>query len=131
LIQKTFRKSPEDFGVADYQAAFVFNVMQVADDVQAKAIVMLTRKGYLTRVLSKLHPKQPIFSMAKNITAYRQLSLLWGVFPIEVAHEVTLQRIEAGLAILQKNKIVKKGERLIFVYRDYKTEYLNLKVVEV
>lgn len=131
LIQKTFRKSPEDFGIQDYQSAFVFNVMQVADDVNAKAIVMLTRKGNLTRVLSKLHPKQPIYSMAQNISAYRQLSLLWGVFPIEVNQKVTLQRIDSGLKILKKNKHISKGDQLVFVYRDYKTEYLNLKVVKV
>jgi len=131
LIQKTFRKSPDDFGVDDSQSAFMFNVMQVADDLGAKAIVMLTRKGNLTRVISKLHPKQPIFSMANDLSAYRQLNLLWGVFPIEVTQDVTIQRIGAGLALLRKNRVVAKNDRLIFVYRDYKTEYLNLKVVEV
>lgn len=131
LIEKTFRKKPDDFGIDNYRAAFVFNVMQLADDISAKAIVMLTRKGNLTRVMSKLHPKQPIFSMAPHKVAYRQLNLLWGVYPIEVSERVTMQRIETGLNLLQKKRVVKKGDRLIFVYRDYQTEYLNLKVVEV
>jgi len=62
MIQKIFRKTPRDFGLTTLYEAFLFNVMQLADDIQAKAIVMLTRRGVLTKIISKFHPKQPIFS---------------------------------------------------------------------
>jgi pyruvate kinase len=129
LIQKNFRKTPSDFGITDHKDAFVFNAMQLADDIGAKAIVMLTRTGNLTKNLSKLHPKQPIFSLAMNLTAYRQLNLYWGVFPIEMADKAANERIESGIKILKNKKVVKTSDRLLFIYRDFKNENLNLKIV--
>lgn len=131
LIQKNFRKIPSDFGITDRKDAFVFNAMQLADDIGAKAIVMLTRTGNLTKNLSKLHPKQPIFSLAMNLTAYRQLNLYWGVFPIEMADKEAGERIESGVKILKNKKVVKTSDHLLFIYRDYKNENLNLKIVTV
>lgn len=130
MIVKTFRKRPDDFGLTGPEEAFVFNVMQTADDINAKAIVVLNRRGIFTRVLSKLHPKQPVYSMALTHTAYRQLSLYWGVFPIEVSNKNTARRIAAVTQILKNNRTLKKGERVIYLYRDFQTDYLNLKVVE-
>lgn len=131
MIVKTFRKKPEDFGLKGFEEAFIFNVMQTADDIDAKAIVILNRRGVLTKIMSKLHPKQPVYSMAYNFASYRQLSLYWGVFPIEVSNKNTNKRILSGLHILKTKKIVKKSDKLIFVFRDYLTNYLNLKIVEV
>jgi pyruvate kinase len=91
----------------------------------------LNRRGILTKVMSKLHPKQPVYSMAYNFASYRQLNLYWGVFPIEVSNKNTNKRILSGVHILKAKKIVKKSDRLIFVFRDYLTNYLNLKIVEV
>ncbi|MCP5463798.1 MAG: pyruvate kinase [Deltaproteobacteria bacterium] len=130
MIQKTFRKMPKDFGLASYRDAFIFNVMQMADDIQAKAIVMLTRRGRLTKVLSKLHPKQPVYSLAANHYYYRRLTLYWGVYPIETNHKLAGKRIKEGVAKLRKKSIVKKGDRLIFVFWDYQSDNLNMKIVE-
>lgn len=131
MIEKTYRKMPTDFGLTGYQEAFVFNVMQTADDIDAKAIVILNRRGIMTKVLSKLHPKQPIYSLAMNDMAYRQLNMYWGVFPIEMKSKNTSVRIKVGLDIMKAQHIVQKGDRLLFVYRDFKTDFLNMKIVEV
>lgn len=131
MIVKTFRKKPEDFGLGSYEESFIFNVMQTADDIDAKAIVILNRRGVLTKILSKLHPKQPVYSMALTRTAYRQLSLYWGVFPAEVPNRNTNKRIESVLSLFKARKLVRKSDKLIFVYRDYLVDNLNLKIVEI
>lgn len=131
MIVKTFRKRPEDFGLETFEESFIFNVMQTADDIDAKAIVILNRRGILTQIMSKLHPKQPVYSLASSLTSYRQLSLYWGVFPIEMSNKNTQKRIVSGLQIMKSKKVVKKGDRLIFVFRDFQTDFLNLKIVEV
>ncbi|MBI2067077.1 MAG: pyruvate kinase [Deltaproteobacteria bacterium] len=135
MIQKTFRKTPADFGVTTLEEAFMFNAMQTADDIGARAIVLSTRQGTLTKVISKMHPKQPIFSLAATPTAYRQLNLYWGVFPINMTHGKADRRIVAGLSILKKKGTVQKGDRLIFLYREHLRGHrnitLNLKIVTV
>ncbi|MBX7149076.1 pyruvate kinase [bacterium] len=127
---KSFFKRASDFGVSQYWDAFVFNVMTMASDIKAKAIVVLVKNGHITKILSKMHPKQPVYSIAPNPASHRKLTLFWGVYPLEVFHSHLEKRIDGGLAILRKKKVVKKGEKLIFVYRDYKTDNLNLKVME-
>lgn len=131
MIQKTFRKTPAHFGVSALEDAFLFNSMQLADDISARAIVLLTRQGTLTKILSKFHPKQPIFSLASTPTTYRQLNLYWGVFPIEMPYKTVEKRIETGIAILKRKKVTKKDDRLIFIYRDFRSGCLNLKIVEI
>jgi pyruvate kinase len=131
LIQKTFRKFPRDFGMTEAHEAVIFNAMQLADDIEACAIVMLTRKGELTKIMSKLHPKQPIFSLAANPAAQRQLNLYWGVFPIAMAEKSPDARIRAGIKILRARASLRPGDKVIFIYRDYQTKDLNLKVVGI
>ena len=131
MVVKNFRKKPDDFGLESAEEAFAFNVMQTADDMDAKAILVLNRRGVLTKIISKMHPKQPVYSMASTHTAYRQLSLYWGVFPIELSNKNTNKRIESGIQTLKAQKIIKKSDRLVCVYRDFLTDYLNLKIVDV
>lgn len=131
MILKAFRKRPDDFGLSGPEEHFVFNVMQTADDLEAKAIVILNRRGLLTKVLSKLHPKQPVYSMALTRTAYRQLSLYWGVFPAEISNKNTAKRIASVITLLKRRHTAKKNDRVLFVYRDYQTDNLNLKIVTV
>jgi pyruvate kinase len=131
LIGKSFRKSPADFGIMGPAEAMMFNVMQMADDMGVKAIVVLTKQGKLTKVLSKLHPKQPIFSLASNLPAYRQLNLFWGVFPLMLTKTLADDRIANGVALLKKRQIVRTGDGLLFLYRDFQSENLNIKAVTV
>jgi len=130
MIQKTFRKTKSDFGLSNVPEAFMFNVIQLADDINAKAIVMLTRQGRLTKIISKLHPKQPVFTLANNHFSYREMTLFWGVYPIEIKALVVDKRIDQGMKLLKQGKVIKKSDNLIFVYWDYKSENLNLKVVQ-
>ena len=127
---KTFYKKPTDFGITEVSEAFLFKAMQLADDIHAKAIILLTRRGLLTKVLSKFHPKQPIFSLAHNLHAYRRMSLYWGVFPIEINVRRADKRIEHGLEILKENKTIKKNDHLIFIYWDFQSDNLNMKIVK-
>ncbi len=133
MVIKIFRKMPRDFGLSGLHESFMFNIMQLADDINAKAIVMLTKQGNLTKIISKLHPRQPVFSLALNQGSYRQLTLFWGIFPIEMPDTIKLidGRIAFGLKFFNKKQIIKKDDRLIFIYRDYKSENLNMKILKV
>lgn len=132
MIQKDFRKTPKDFDLKDYKESFLFHAMQLAEDIKAKAIVILTKRAALTKILSKLHPKQPIYSLALTTTAYRQMSLYWGVFPFDTAKKELSKRVEQGIQILKSAKVVKKSDQLVFIYWDYLSETnLNLKIYQV
>lgn len=131
LIKKTFYKESKHFGLKGFAEDFLFNAMQMATAVDAKVIVMLTKQGNLIKVMSKFHPKQPIYCLAPTVALARKLNIYWGVIPISIMHARIEQRIEAGIKILKKDKAVSSGERVIFVYRDHHSNDLNLKVLEI
>lgn len=53
-----------------------------ARDVNAKAIVALTKSGGTARNVSKFRPTQPIVAATPDVKTYHQLALSWGVYPV-------------------------------------------------
>ena len=53
-----------------------------AMDLKAKAIITATSGGYTARMVSSYRPIAPIIASTNDMQTYRQMSLLWGVFPI-------------------------------------------------
>lgn len=53
-----------------------------AHDLNAAAIITVTKSGHTARMISKFRPDCPIISAAIDETVWRQLALSWGVCPI-------------------------------------------------
>lgn len=54
-----------------------------AKDLDAKAIIAVTKSGYTARRVSKYRPQEPIIAPTPNLKTYHQLSLSWGVYPVK------------------------------------------------
>jgi len=64
-----------------------------ARDINAKAIVAITKSGETARLVSKYRPKEIIIATTPYLYAYYQLALSWGVYPILTP----VQKTENGL----------------------------------
>lgn len=53
-----------------------------AKDVQARAILAVTKSGHTARRVSKFRPVMPIIAATPELKTFHQLSLSWGVFPV-------------------------------------------------
>lgn len=53
-----------------------------AHDLEAAAIITVTRSGYTSRMVSSFRPVCPIIAAVRDERARRQLNLSWGVYPI-------------------------------------------------
>jgi len=73
------RRGREHLSVAD---AISHSACLTAIDIEATALITVTRSGMSARLLSKYRPEQPILSCVTDARAARQLSLSWGVYPI-------------------------------------------------
>ncbi|GHV50772.1 pyruvate kinase [Synergistales bacterium] len=60
----------------------------VARDVEAAAIISLTKSGITARMISKYRPTCPILGVTPSISTWRELALWWGVHPVKV-HEIS------------------------------------------
>ena len=82
--------------------------------VDAKAIVCVTRNGLTARMISAYRPGCPIIAVVLNDKAYRQLSLAWGVLPVKSEEKHTTDEILSnGIEIAKSTGLVEVGDTII------------------
>jgi len=59
----------------------------IADDVNARLIVVSTWSGYTARQVARERPRQPIVALTPNHVTFRRMALTWGVIPVLVSEQ--------------------------------------------
>ena len=85
-----------------------------AHELQAKAIVTVTKTGSTARLISKYRPACPIIGCTTDEKVWRQLSMSWGVYPI-LAHEQLGSEtlFERAVEIAAESGLVKTGDLVV------------------
>ena len=90
--------------------------VQVANEIEAKAIVAFTETGRTPLLISNYRPEAPIFTMTTIDKTYNQMNLLWGVQQIKIDRlETTPEMFEIADTWLQNNKNFKKNDKVVIV----------------
>lgn len=107
------------FKVSKYfPEAIASGAVRVAQDIDAKAIVVFTHSGFSALLISKLRPSMPVIAFSPEEKVCRRLSLLWAVVPkhipkkIDMIDNLFLKETEKELKDLN---IVKDGDAVVFV----------------
>lgn len=107
------------FRVSKYfPEAIASGAVRVAQDIEAKAIVVFSHSGFSALLISKLRPQMPIVAFTPDYKVYRRLSLFWAVIPmhipakIDVIDDVFLKETENQLKSLN---LASKGDAVVFV----------------
>ncbi|MBR2179722.1 MAG: pyruvate kinase [Selenomonadaceae bacterium] len=94
--------------------AIAHATVQLAYELNAKAIITPTKSGYTTRVVSKYRPKADIIAFAPNYMVARHLNLRWGVFTIPgVPWMNPEEMIRFSAKSAMEHGIVEKGDLAI------------------
>jgi len=90
------------------------NAVKAANDLKAKAIISATYSGYSALKVSSYRPRAFIYAFTNNHSILNTMSIYWGVVGIYYDRgSTTDQLVHETIEVLQKNKIVKKGELVI------------------
>ena len=80
-------------------------------DLNAKAIVTVTKSGTSARMLAKYRPESDIISCATTEKVCRQLSLTWGVTPIVITEEKEVFNLfDKAIQAAVKMKLLQTGD---------------------
>lgn len=104
----------EDMPIVD---ATCFNACKMANDIKARYIVVLTKKGYTAKQVAKHRIYIPIITLTKNERVKQDLAIVWGINHI-IDYNVNKipNNIEKQVAaLLQRKKLVKKGNEVVIV----------------
>lgn len=107
------------FKVSKYiPEAIASGAVRVAQDIEAKAIVVFTHSGFSALLISKLRPFMPVVAFTPDEKVYRRLSLLWTVIPMHIPKEIDMIDnlfLKETETELKKLNLVKDGDAVVFV----------------
>ncbi len=84
---------------------------KTAMDLKAKCIITSTSSGYTARMVAKDKPAPPIMGVTPNKHVKHFLSLVWGVYPLQVEEsETTDEMINKAISAVKDHGFVEKGD---------------------
>src|SRR3954454_1177291 len=119
-VEKEYRYNrEEDLKPQPHSPSFLsdavcYNACKIARDVNADAIIGMTKSGYTGFVLSSYRPKSPLFIFSKERSLINQLTLSWGVRAFFYSEEESLDAIISDqIEILRQRGFLKTGDTVI------------------
>ncbi len=94
--------------------SIAYATVMLSDNVDARAISTITHSGSTARRIAKFRPGVPVVAFTESEVVYRQLSLVWGVYPV-IIREIfdTDKSVRLMEEYLKENGLVNPGERVI------------------
>ncbi len=113
IEQEKRTKSIEDSG-RSIPNAISHAVGQIAEQLDAAAIMTLTKTGATARNVSKFRPKKPVLAITPHVDVARQLQLVWGVKPLLVLDlPSTGQTFQAAMNVAQEKDLLSEGDLVV------------------
>jgi pyruvate kinase len=89
-------------------------VGQIASQLDAAAIMTLTKTGATARNVSKFRPKTPILAITPHVYVARRLQLVWGVKPLLVLDLASAtQTFQAAINVAQEKNWLSAGDLVV------------------
>ena len=89
---------------------------ELAHDRQVKAVAVFTKSGRSAFLQSKARPEVPILAFTPNETAYRLMSMYWGVVPHLVPLSETLKEMIIHVEeVLMASGELEQGQKVILI----------------
>ena len=85
-----------------------------AHDIEAKAVITVTKTGFTARNLSKFRPACMIIGCTPNETVLRQMSMSWGVYPVFMDEkENTDELFDCAVKAAEAAGYISKGDVVV------------------
>jgi pyruvate kinase len=110
----TWLRAREPSGPQEIPESISYAACEMAQDLEAAAILSNTEGGGTARLISRFRPRTPIVAVTPREDTWRQLCLSWGVFPLltppirdtdQMLQVVEEEGLKAGM--------LKRGDRVI------------------
>ncbi len=125
-----------DEDVSDVTNAICDAAATMAHDVDARAIIAVTKSGHTARRVSKFRPTQPIIAATPEEKTYHQLSLSWGVVPVLALFQRDTDRLfRHAVDCAKQTDLVTLGDKVVITAGDPEnlagtTSLLKMQIVE-
>ena len=118
-IAERIEKEPTTIKISSQRKQSITNaisaaVSQIAEQLNAAAIMSLTKTGLTARNISKFRPHIPILAVTPRIDVARQLQLVWGLETLLVLDSPSAtQTFQSAINVAQENNLLKDGDLVV------------------
>lgn len=85
-----------------------------AHDMEAKAVITVTKSGTTARHLSKFRPSCMVIGCTPNEIVLRQMSMSWGVYPVLMDEkDNTDELFDSAIIAAEKSGLISKGDLVV------------------
>jgi pyruvate kinase len=85
-----------------------------AHDLNAKAIITVTKRGQTARLISKYRPAFPIIGCTTDESNQRKMNMSWGVTPVVIDEETNTDALFAkAVAAAKSHGLVEEGDLVV------------------
>ncbi|MGL4800346.1 MAG: pyruvate kinase [Cellulosilyticaceae bacterium] len=111
--KKRLKNSREEAAVS-VTNSISYSTCTAADDLDATAIITVTKSGRTARMISKYRPTSPIISCTTSESSYRHLALVWGVQPVMMETKEKEEDVfDAAKEVAETTGLVKSGDLVV------------------
>ena len=108
--------SKEDLKEDSFTTTLARAAVQIADDIDARAIVAFTETGKTPLLISNFRPKAKIITFTTKVKTLNQLNLFWGVEQFQIDRkEHFSEMLKSANDFLLEEKKYNKGDKVIVV----------------
>ncbi len=108
--------APAEMSKSFLQDSTCFNAVQMAEQLNAKAIITFTHSGYTAFRISSHRPKADIFAFTGNRSLLPMLSLVWGVRSFYLESNKSIEDyINASIEFLKNKKHIQSGDVIVHI----------------
>ncbi|MCD7824990.1 MAG: pyruvate kinase [Clostridiaceae bacterium] len=101
-------------GKSDIEDAISHATCMTALDIDAAAVVTVTKSGRTARIISRYRPQCPIIGCTPVQSTYYQMNLLWGVKPLLIREETdTEQLFQNAVESTRKEGYISAGDVVV------------------
>ena len=86
---------------------------RVAQELDAKAILCLTRTGFTVRAIARYRPRTPILGLTPDERVRRQLSISWGATPLTISAVTGDEEVNEAVQIARSGGHVRTGDLVV------------------
>lgn len=111
---KRFNKFYPESGAKDTTSAISHATVTTSHDLNASAIITVTKSGTTARMISKFRPFTSIVGATIDDKVWRQLNLSWGVTPVKCeVKDNTDELFDHAVEVSYKAGIIQNGETVV------------------
>lgn len=107
-------RAVRNYSMNDLTNAVGHSACTMAYDIDAGAIMAITKTGYTATKMSKFRPVTQIIAMTPYGKTYHQMALEWGVLSVRVDYKDNLEELMTHcIQVAQNSGLVRHGEKVV------------------